>query len=81
MLIDGEPHPFKKGDYICFNADTGIAHTLRNDSDKEFVFLVIGNRDKHDVVVYPENNKVLVRAVDESYAKRLTNYWDADTKD
>ncbi|BAJ00753.1 cupin domain-containing protein [Shewanella violacea] len=81
LLIDGESHPFEKGDYICFKADTAIAHTLRNDSDKEFVFLVIGNRDKHDVVVYPENNKVLVRAIDEIYAKRPTNYWDADTQE
>ncbi|WP_237158072.1 cupin domain-containing protein [Shewanella psychrophila] len=81
LFIDGEPHPFKKGDYICFNADTAIAHTLRNDSDTEFLFMVIGNRDKHDVVVYPENNKVLVRAVDEIYAKRPTNYWDADNQD
>ncbi|QQX82452.1 cupin domain-containing protein [Shewanella sp. KX20019] len=79
LLIDGEEHPFVKGDYICFNAATAIAHTLRNDTDKEFLFLVVGNRDRHDVVVYPENNKVLVRAIDEIYAKRPTNYWDPDT--
>ncbi|WP_394205061.1 cupin domain-containing protein [Shewanella waksmanii] len=80
LLIDGEPHLFKKGDYICFTANSAISHTLRNDFDSDFVFMVIGNRDQHDVVVYPENNKVQVRSIDEVYAKRPTNYWDNDTE-
>ena len=80
LLLDGEPHPFKEGDYICFTAGTGISHTLVNNSQADFTFMVVGNRDKHDVVVYPENNKVQVRAIDEIYAKRPTNYWDPDTE-
>ncbi|MGS0680947.1 cupin domain-containing protein [Shewanella sp. 125m-7] len=78
LYIDGEPHPFTQGEYICFNADTGISHKLVNHSEQEFVFLVVGNRDIHDVVVYPENNKVLVKSVNEVYARRPTNYWDKD---
>lgn len=78
LLINGIPHPFKQGNYICFNANSAISHTLRNDSNEDFVFMVVGNRDMHDVVVYPENNKVQVRSIDEIYAKRPTNYWDPD---
>lgn len=78
LYIDGEPHLFSQGQYVCFNADTGIAHKLFNHSDSDFIFIVVGNRDIHDVVVYPENNKVLVKSVNEIYARRPTNYWDKD---
>ncbi|ASJ97821.1 cupin domain-containing protein [Shewanella marisflavi] len=78
LFINGEPHDFKQGDYICFTANSGVSHTLKNESDADFLFLVLGNRDPHDVVVYPEHNKVQVRSIDEIYAKRPTNYWDPD---
>lgn len=76
LMIDGQPHEFSAGDYICFRANTGLAHSFINDSAADFVFMVMGNRDKNDVVVYPENNKVQVRALDEIYVREPSNYWD-----
>ncbi|GIU11792.1 MULTISPECIES: cupin domain-containing protein [unclassified Shewanella] len=81
LYIDDVPHTFSQGEYVCFNADTGISHKLVNNSEQDFVFLVVGNRDIHDVVVYPETNKVLVKSVNEVYARRTTNYWDKDEAD
>jgi uncharacterized cupin superfamily protein len=44
----------KPGTYIGFPAATGDAHRLVNESDRDAVFLVIGDRKDGDEVVYPD---------------------------
>lgn len=78
LYLDGEPHVFSEGKYICFTANSGIAHKFVNHSEADFIFLVVGNRDAHDVVVYPETNKVLVRSMNEVYNRRPMSYFDKD---
>ncbi|MEZ9199690.1 cupin domain-containing protein [Shewanella sp. 10N.286.54.B9] len=78
LYLNGEPHQFSEGNYICFTANSGVAHQFINQSNADFTFLVVGNRDAHDVVVYPETNKVLVRSMNEVYSRRPSSYFDKD---
>jgi uncharacterized cupin superfamily protein len=44
-------------------------------------YIIIGERKRDDVVVYPDSKKVLVRALDEVYERRPVAYWqDEDEK-
>lgn len=81
LYLDGEPHVFSEGKYICFTANSGLAHRIVNNSNADFIFLVVGNRDPHDVVVYPDTNKVLVRGMNEVYDRSPTSYFNTDKKE
>jgi len=52
-----------QGDCISCPAGTGVAHQLANPYDEELVYLAIGNHEPNEVCTYPDNGKVLVRAV------------------
>lgn len=51
------------GDAISCPAGTMVAHQLANPYDEDLVYLAIGPNDPHEVCVYPDNGKVLVRGV------------------
>ncbi len=53
------------GDCISCPAGTRIAHQLANPHDEDLVYLAIGPRDPHEVCGYPDNGKVMVRALGE----------------
>ncbi|MGI9276455.1 MAG: cupin domain-containing protein [Endozoicomonas sp.] len=56
------------GDYACFLPGTDQqAHALYNHSQEVCRFLVMGQRCKDDVVVYPEQNRVQVKALGKIY--------------
>ena len=73
-LGDAE-HLLKKGDYVCFRAATAVGHCLINKFDEPCVYLVVGERRKDDVIVYPDSNKLKVRLLDEVYQKKPVDYW------
>ena len=67
----------QSGHYICFPAGQRVAHALFNHSDAPCRYLVLGNPQKHDVVVYPDSGRVAVRLAGESYRTTPTlDYWD-----
>ena len=51
------------GDCIACPAGTQVAHQLANPFDSDLVYLAIGNFEKNEVCVYPDNGKVMVRGV------------------
>lgn len=51
------------GDCISCPAGTGIAHQLANPFAQDLVYLGVGLNDPHEVCTYPDNGKVLVRAL------------------
>ena len=51
------------GDCISCPAGTKVAHQIANPHAEDLVYLAIGNFDPHEVCVYPDNGKTLVRAV------------------
>jgi len=66
------------GDYVCFPAGQAVAHTLLNNGNAPCRFLIIGEDNPHDVVVYPDSGKVLVRAAQEIYRKAMLEYWEGE---
>lgn len=47
------------GDTATFKAGTPIGHFMRNDSDTNATYLVIGTRSGDDVVTYTDNGDIL----------------------
>jgi uncharacterized cupin superfamily protein len=56
-------HDIGPGDCISCPAGTGVAHQIANPYDEELVYLAIGPNDPHEVAVYPDNGKVMVRGL------------------
>jgi uncharacterized cupin superfamily protein len=51
------------GDCISCPAGTGTAHQIANPFDEDLLFLAIGPNDPHEVCVYPDSGKVMVRGL------------------
>ena len=58
-----ELREIRAGDCISCPAGTKIAHQIANPYDEELVYLAIGAFDPHEVCVYPDTGKVMVRGV------------------
>ena len=62
MLDDGEV-ALRPGDHVWFAAGEEEAHHIENRSTETFKFLVFGERNAADVVVYPREGVMLVKAL------------------
>lgn len=52
-----------QGDCISCPAGTKVAHQIANPFNEDLVYLAIGNYDPHEVCGYPDNGKLMVRAI------------------
>jgi len=60
----GEQHiSLTAGDHIWFAAGKEEAHHIENSSDAPFQFLVFGERNPQNVVVYPDNKVMMVKGL------------------
>ena len=65
------------GSYVCFPAGQKVAHTLVNNSHAPCRYLILGERNPNDVIVYPDSGRVSVRLTGEGYRKSATmDYWE-----
>lgn len=65
------------GSYVVFPAGQKAGHNLYNHTDATCRYLVIGERNPHDVIVYPDSKRVSVRLTGEGYNKAAPMaYWD-----
>ena len=55
------------GDYACFMPGDDRGHALLNHSKEICRYLIIGQRDQKDTVVYPEEGQVHVKALDQIF--------------
>lgn len=55
LWIDGELHRLRPGDAAAFPSGTGIAHCLINNTEEDVQFLVVGERNESDLVIFPVN--------------------------
>ena len=84
VRLGDERHVMNPGDYIVFPAGQQVGHCLINHTDKPCRYIIIGERNPNDVIVYPDSNKVLVRPLGrrEIYDRAATrDYWDGETTD
>jgi uncharacterized cupin superfamily protein len=65
------------GSYVCFPAGQKAGHALINNGSAICRYLIVGERNPHDVIVYPESGRVSVRLTGEGYRKSATmDYWE-----
>lgn len=63
LLLGDERHDMTAGDYICFPAGHAVGHSFMNSGAGPCSYLMIGERNPYDVCVYPDSNKMGVRAL------------------
>jgi len=83
LRLGEERYRIKAGDYVGFPAGQRAGHCLINEGDAPFRYIVIGDHEPNDVCVYPDSNKVMVRALDRAIFRdggRL-DYWDGEHPD
>lgn len=81
LRLGARAHAMKAGDYACFPAGQKAGHCLVNAGDAPCRYVVVGERNPNEVVVYTDSDKVLVRALGpraifDRSAKR--GYWDGE---
>lgn len=70
--------PIRAGDCISCPAGNGIAHQIANPYDDDLVYVAIGDNDPHEVAVYPDNGKVLVRSLKRIGRLESLEYMDGE---
>jgi uncharacterized cupin superfamily protein len=77
LRLGDKSYEMKAGDHVCFPAGQQVGHCLLNHTDKACRYLLIGERNPHDVCVYPETGRVGVRVMGEGYARAARmEYWE-----
>jgi uncharacterized cupin superfamily protein len=77
VRLGDERHPMKAGDYVCFPAGQRVGHAVINESETVCRYLIIGERNPADVVIYPDSGRVGVRLTGEGYRRSATmDYWE-----
>ena len=82
LLLGDERYAMQAGDYVCFPAGRKVGHSFMNSGTGPCSYLMIGEHNPNEVCVYPDSNKVMVRALrseadifDMSATRR---YWDGE---
>jgi uncharacterized cupin superfamily protein len=79
LRLGDERIPMTAGDFVTFRAGLPVGHCFVNEGDATCRYLVIGERNPHEVCVYPDSNKIAVDATGEVYDKGATRgYWDGE---
>lgn len=79
--IGADTYEMKAGDYVCFPAGQKAGHCLINNSGATCRYLIVGERNPNEVVVYTDSQKVLVRALGRRAIFDLAarrDYWDGE---
>jgi uncharacterized cupin superfamily protein len=77
LRLGEKTHVMSAGHYVCFPAGQKVGHALINHTDAPCRYLVLGNPQPHDVVVFPDTGRVSVKLMGEGYRKTETlGYWD-----
>lgn len=80
LLLGDASHELKAGDYACFPAGQKAGHALINRGAETCRFLVIGESNPNEVVIYPRSGRVSVRLTGEGYRQSATmDYWEGES--
>jgi uncharacterized cupin superfamily protein len=76
LRLGDKSYVMQAGSYVVFPAGQQAGHSIFNHTEQPCRYLVIGERNKHDVIVYPDSNRISVRLTGEGYDKSATmEYW------
>lgn len=77
LKLGDRTYVMKAGHYVCFPAGQKVGHSMYNHTAATYRYLIIGERNPNDVIVYPESNRVSVRLTGEGYSKSaVMDYWE-----
>jgi len=81
VRLGAETFEMYPGDYVCFPAGQKAGHCLINQSGATCRYVIVGENNPNEVVVYPDTHKLLTRslgrrAIFDLRARR--NYWDGE---
>jgi uncharacterized cupin superfamily protein len=80
VRLGDKAHVVGPGHYVCFPAAQQVGHALLNHTAEPCRYLVLGNPQPHDVIVYPDTGRVSVKLMSEGYRKSETmDYWEGAT--
>lgn len=81
LRLGAGSHVMKPGDYACFPAGQKAGHCLINETDAPCRYVIIGEDDPNEVVVYTDSGKVLIRSLGRRALFDLgarRGYWDGE---
>lgn len=81
VRIGAESFDLKPGGYVCFPASQRAGHSMINNTDAPCRYVIIGERNPDDVIVYTDSDKVLVRSLGRRAIfdmNAVRNYWDGE---
>jgi uncharacterized cupin superfamily protein len=79
LRLGERSYELREGHYVCFPAGQKAGHALINDSEAPCRYLIIGERNPNDVIVYTDSGRVGVRLTGEGYRKSATqDYWEGE---
>lgn len=82
LLLGDERFAMKAGDYVCFPVGRKVGHSFMNSGTGPCSYLMIGERNPSDVCVYPQSNKIMVRALCDANdifdMSGVRRYWDGE---
>jgi uncharacterized cupin superfamily protein len=83
LKLGDESHVMVAGDYVCFPAGQRAGHCMINETDKVCRYIIAGERNPNDVIIYPDTGKVMVgalgkRQIFDMNARR--EYWDGEDR-
>lgn len=82
LLLGDRRYDMKPGDYVGFPAGRQIGHSFLNSGTGPCSYLMIGERNLADVCVYPDSNKMFVRALQAQQSvfdmSATRGYWDGE---
>lgn len=82
LRLGDNTYELTAGSYVCFPAGQKAGHAIVNSGDKVARYLIIGERNPHDVIVYTDSGRVSVRLTGEGYRKSATmEYWEGEKTD
>jgi uncharacterized cupin superfamily protein len=68
----------RAGDCISCPAGTKVAHQIANPFDEDLTYLAIGPHEPHEVAVYPDSGKVMIRSLKLVGVLEKTSYLEAE---
>jgi uncharacterized cupin superfamily protein len=83
LKLGDESHVMVAGDYVCFPAGQRAGHCMINESDSVCRYIIAGERNGHDVIVFPDTDKVMVRSLGKRQIFDMNarrDYWDGEDR-
>ena len=68
----------RAGDCVSCPAGTKLAHQIANPFDEDLVYLAIGPHEPHEVCVYPDTGKVMIRSLKRGGHLNDAAYFDGE---